>query len=51
MEKETLIKLLLLCGVGNPTLKYCTHLGVTMDDIQKMRYRILAEQDGRMELI
>ena len=50
MEKETVIKLLLLCGVCHITIRYCTHLGVTVRDVDREYERIFTERDGRLEL-
>lgn len=50
MEKEILIKLLLLCGISDSTIRYCTYLGVTVEEVNEYRYLILAEQDGRLEI-
>lgn len=50
MKKETIIKLLLVCGVTENTIRYCTHLGVTIDEVEEYKLRVLAEKDGRMEL-
>lgn len=50
MKKETVIKLLLLCGVCPSTICYCIDLGVTIDEIEDFRYQILAENEGRLEL-
>lgn len=38
MKKETVMKLLILCGI------------IGDDEVNEYRYRILAEQDGRMEI-
>lgn len=50
MKKEMLIKLLILCGVSNSTIRYCTYLHVTVGEVNEYRYHILAEQNGRMEI-
>ena len=50
MKKETLIKLLLLCGITEATIRYCTHLGVRYEEVEEEKYRILTEQNGRMEI-
>lgn len=50
MKKETVIKLLLLCGACDSTIRYCIYLGVTIDEIEDFRYQILAENEGRLEL-
>lgn len=50
MKKETLIKLLLLFGIDSTTIRYCTHLHVTVEDVEAMQHFILAEKDGRLDL-
>ena len=50
MDKETLIKLLILFNISKTTINYCTVFGVKYREVEEYKYRIFAEHDGRIEI-
>ena len=50
MKKETLLKLLLLFGVGSMTIKHAMYLRVTIDEVEEMEYHVYEENEGRIDL-